>query len=594
MKDIIYFVKKIHAYSGRVLYLNLTASALMSLLEGLAIVLLIPMISLTGLIVFNLEGTPLIGIQDVFQSVPAQMALPLVLLLFIFIAIGQNVCNRQLHIRNTKIQFGFLRHLRVQMYEVLLYTKWNFYVKNRKSDVIHLLTSEVSKVSAGTYYFLQFLASFIFTFIQIGLAFWLSPSITVFVLLSGLLLLFLNRKFLRRSLELGKRNYVLGKEYLAGITDQINGIKDIKSNTLESSRLSWYKKITKDIEKEQVDYTVIKSTSQFYYKVASALFTAVFIYLAISLFQAQLAQLMLIIVIFSRLWPSVMNIQSSVEQILTTLPAFKAVNNMQSECKRDKEFSELAATTPLELNDGIECREVYFGYDEKQYALKNINVKIKANQMTAVVGRSGAGKSTLIDIVIGLHKPQKGSVIIDGIIRTDEMLYSMRKAISYVPQEPFLFNASIKDNLQLVLTDANEEEMWEALHFSSAEDFVRKLPDGLDTIIGDRGIKLSGGERQRIVLARAILKKPSILILDEATSSLDTENEANIQAAIERLKGRMTIIVIAHRLSTIRNADQVIVLDEGQVVQNGRFGTLSQEKKSTFQLLLQNQLKATL
>lgn len=131
----------------------------------------------------------------------------------------------------------------------------------------------------------------------------------------------------------------------------------------------------------------------------------------------------------------------------------------------------------------------------------------------------------------------------------------------------------------------------EALDFSSAAEFVNKLPQGLDTIIGDRGIKLSGGERQRLVLARAFLRKPSILILDEATSALDTENEKKIQQAIERLKGKMTIIVIAHRLSTIRNADQVIVLEEGEVVQQGQFNQLAQDKKNIFSHLLGNQMK---
>ena len=134
-----------------------------------------------------------------------------------------------------------------------------------------------------------------------------------------------------------------------------------------------------------------------------------------------------------------------------------------------------------------------------------------------------------------------------------------------------------------------KNRLWEALEFSSAAEFVKKLPQGLDTVIGDRGVRLSGGERQRIVLARAILRKPSILVLDEATSALDTENEAKIQEALERLKGKMTIIIIAHRLSTIRNADQVIVLNQGKIIQKGGFSELAREKKGMFSHLLGNQ-----
>lgn len=179
---------------------------------------------------------------------------------------------------------------------------------------------------------------------------------------------------------------------------------------------------------------------------------------------------------------------------------------------------------------------------------------------------------------MGLNHPEAGQVFLDGEPLIKEKVLSLRKSLGYVPQDPFVFNTTIRENLKLVKEDASEEEIWDALTLASADDFVKKLPDALDTLIGDRGIKLSGGERQRLVLTRAILRKPSILVLDEATSALDAESESKIQKSLESLKGHMTIIVIAHRLSTIRNADQVIVLDNGKVIQQGGFVQLSQEK----------------
>ena len=190
---------------------------------------------------------------------------------------------------------------------------------------------------------------------------------------------------------------------------------------------------------------------------------------------------------------------------------------------------------------------------------------------------------------MGLNVPDTGEVLVDGVPLTQKNLLSLRESLSYVPQDPFLFNTSIRENLMLIKENATEEEIWEALTFASANGFVEKLPNGIDTIIGDRGIKLSGGERQRLVLARAILKKPSILILDEATSALDSESESKIQEAIESLKGYMTIIVIAHRLSTIQNADQIIVLEGGEVIQQGAFVQLAQTSNEMFSLLLQKQ-----
>jgi ATP-binding cassette subfamily C protein len=438
------------------------------------------------------------------------------------------------------------------------------------------------------------MSSLIFTCIQIGLAFWLSPNITTFVLLFGLVLIYFNRRFLKRSLNLGSINFELGKSYLAGLTDQINGIKDIKSNTLEASRMGWYRSITKKMRDQQIDYIKLKTKSQMYYKIASTLLIALFIFTAVTMFNAQGGQLMLIIIIFARLWPSVAGIQGSLEQMASILPSFKAVKALQKDSKEAIEF-EHKTVERLHIDKGIECRGVSFRYHKNEpiYALQNINIEILAHQMTAFVGRSGAGKSTLIDLLMGLNQPEKGTVLIDGEELTSNKLQSLRRSISYVSQEPFLFNTSIRENLVLVEEDASEEQIWEALEFSSSAEFVRKLPDGLDTVIGDRGIKLSGGERQRLVLARAILRKPSILVLDEATSSLDTENERNIQEALERLKGKMTVIVIAHRLSTIRNADQVIVLDEGKVVQRGGFSQLSNEKRTIFSSLLGDQMKAS-
>jgi ABC-type multidrug transport system fused ATPase/permease subunit len=249
----------------------------------------------------------------------------------------------------------------------------------------------------------------------------------------------------------------------------------------------------------------------------------------------------------------------------------------------------------LRIEHGIECRNMNFRYnqDEDNFTLQNINLFIPSNKLTAIAGPSGAGKSTLIDLIMGLMQPESGQILVDGVPVSKDNLVSFRQSISYVAQDPFLFNASIRENFYMVKPDASDEQIWEALQFASSSDFVRKLPNGLDTVIGDRGTRLSGGERQRLVIARAIIRKPSILVLDEATSALDTENEKKIQEAIERLKGTMTVIVVAHRLSTIKQADQVIVINQGILVEQGEFLKLAADSKSLFGNLLNNQSMAS-
>lgn len=595
MRTIWYFIRQLHVFSGKKLYINLVAMLIISLLEGVGIVLLIPMIGMTGLVEMDTGGTPLTGLFETFQLIPAAYGLPIILSIYVVIAVGQNVLQRSIMVKNAAIQHCYFRHLRMETYHSLLHANWDFFIKRRSSDLIHLMTGEISRVGTGAYAILQFMSSFIFTLIQIGLALWLAPGITLMVLCFGLVLLFFNRIFLKRSLALGAYNFELGKDYLGGLTDQINGMKDIKSNTLEASRAAWYEDITAKMRDQQVHYTRLKTMSQMYYKIASSLLIAAFIFIAVTVFQAQGMQLILIIIIFSRLWPSVTGIQHHLEQIASTLPSFQAVRNLQQESRLAREFQRTDSDVDkrLTMQQELICHGVSFRYNkqEERYALKDIHFSIPANQMTAIVGRSGAGKSTLIDLLMGLNHPESGAILVDGNRLTNDALPAWRRSISYVPQEPFLFHASVRENMLLVAPQATEEELWEALAFSSAADFVKQLPQGLDTRIGDRGIKLSGGERQRLVLARAILRKPAMLVLDEATSALDTENEAHIQEALEKLHGKMTVLVIAHRLSTIRNADQVIVLDEGKLMQAGGFNQLKHEKKGIFQTLLQSQLE---
>lgn len=569
--------------------------ALTSLLENFGILLFIPLINLTGIFggVQSNENSRLDWIISLFNHLPISLSLTVLLSLFVFIMVGQALFQRQQTILNTKIQQGFTRYLREETYKALLQANWSFYLRNRKSDLINSMVNEIARVSGGIQLFLQFISSFVFTLVQISIAFWLSAKLTVFVLVFGAILILLSRRFVKNSKQMGGNTIVLGKSFLGGVTDHLNGMKEIKSNNLEDSHIHWFHSLNEKMEDNMIEISKLKTTSRFIFKSVSAVLIAVFAFISIKMFQTQPAQLMVILIIFSRLWPRITSIQSSMEQLSSIIPSFIALIALQKECLESKEYEDIdyKNVQPYAIKYGLECRNVSYRYNKEQvlYALKDINIKIPCNQMTAIVGPSGAGKSTLIDLLMGLNKPENGDILIDSIPLGKENLLALRRSISYVPQDPFLFNATIRENLLMVEPSATEEQIWEALEFSSAAEFVMKLPIGLDTLIGDRGIRLSGGERQRIVLARAILRKPSILVLDEATSALDTENERNIQKAIDQLKGKMTIIVIAHRLSTIRNADQVIVLEQGKVVQKGGFKQLAEEKRGLFRHLLGSQ-----
>ena len=226
------------------------------------------------------------------------------------------------------------------------------------------------------------------------------------------------------------------------------------------------------------------------------------------------------------------------------------------------------------LNGDIEFKKINFNYESENRVLKNVNLYIEGGEMTSLVGHSGAGKSSIINLIPRFYDPQDGNITIDGQSIYDLSLTSLRKNISLVTQDITLFDDTVKNNIIYANLDASEEEIFEAARLSFCEEFINKLPKKFDTLIGENGVRLSGGEKQRLSIARAILKKSKIILLDEATSSLDAETETKIQEAIRLLTKNRTTLVIAHRLSTIMNSKKIYVVDNGSIVDEGSHTSL--------------------
>ena len=236
-------------------------------------------------------------------------------------------------------------------------------------------------------------------------------------------------------------------------------------------------------------------------------------------------------------------------------------------------------------------KDVTFGYEKNKPVLKNINMKVEGGHMLGIVGRSGAGKTTIVNLISRLYDPQEGTVTLDGVNLKDLSFKTLRGNVAMVSQETYMFMGTVAENIAYAKKDASRAEIIRAAVLASAHDFICRMPDGYDTIIGSSGRELSGGERQRISIARAILANPKILILDEATAAVDTETEQAIQQSINMLiKGRTTIS-IAHRLSTLRDADTLIVIDEGKIAEQGTHEELI-AKKGVYYKLKELQTKA--
>ncbi len=225
---------------------------------------------------------------------------------------------------------------------------------------------------------------------------------------------------------------------------------------------------------------------------------------------------------------------------------------------------------PVEITGDVRFQKVSFAYDEAVPVLHQVTLHATPGETIALVGHTGAGKSTLVNMLTRFYEYDSGEILIDGKPLRDFSRSALRSGVGMVTQESFLFNGSIRDNLRLGKPDATDEELWDALGSANAREFIERLPDGLATVVGERGVKLSVGEKQRVSIARALLKDPPILVLDEATSSVDNRTERLIQEALDRLMAQRTSFVIAHRLSTVRHADQILVMDRGRIVERGK------------------------
>ncbi len=303
-------------------------------------------------------------------------------------------------------------------------------------------------------------------------------------------------------------------------------------------------------------------------------------------YKGEIVQLLPIMGTFSivamRLIPYVNMLGNDTVAIARCMPDVKIIYNFLHETLTEEKDGDIVLK---ELKGGIQFENVWFKYDgTEEHLFSGINFHIKQGEMTAIVGPSGSGKTSIVNLLLGLYQPLKGRITLGGTDIKDLKKKEFFKEIGYVSQETFIFNGTIKENILFGGKGYTDQDIIEAAKLANAHEFITKAEQGYDTVVGDSGAKLSGGQRQRIAIARAMLRKPHILLMDEATSSLDTVSERQVQEAINNIAGKTTILIIAHRLSTVQNANKIIVLQRGQIVEEGTHAQLSQSGKVYSQL----------
>jgi subfamily B ATP-binding cassette protein MsbA len=471
----------------------------------------------------------------------------------------------------TPVRNLIVNDMRTKMYQKILGLPIGYFNEQKKGDIMSRLTNDLTDVESSVINLLETLfrepVTIILFFAYMVI---LSPQLTFFLILflpvSGLIIGRIGRSLKRISTRAQEK---LG-EILSTIEETIGGIRVIKAFNAEKKQFQKFD--TQNDELLTLKNRVIRRRDMAS-PVSEVLgITAVVCVLwyggRLVLHNSFLdpGDFLAYIFIFSQVIQPIKSLSAASYNIRKGAASIERIEHLVAE---DISIKEVAQPVSLkEFKNNIEFKNLSFFYGNK-VVLDDINLKIEKGRTVALVGSSGAGKSTLVDLIPRFHDASKGELLIDGIDIKNYSLKSLRHQMGIVTQEPILFNDTIANNISLGMENATEEQIENAARIANAHDFIIRKERGYQTTIGDRGNKLSGGEKQRITIARAVLKNPPILILDEATSSLDTESEKLVQDAINNLMTNRTSIVIAHRLSTIRDADEIIVLQQGRIVERG-------------------------
>lgn len=567
------FITMLVRFKPNNLVLALFLTVFIGLTEGIGLLLLIPLLQLIGLNVQQGALGQIAGfISSFFIYIGLKPTLTAVLVIYVFIIALNAFFYRLQAMKTSEIQYKFSAHLRKQLFAAITNSNWLFFTQKRSSDFAHALTYEIERINNGTSQFLSLIGSIIILLVYIIFAFKISGIITIIIFLIGIILLLLLKKRAKSSNVIGEKLSKSSKNMYSSTIRQMDGMKTIKSFNMEENNIELFKKVTDNVAMRYIDAIKSYADVKFLFDIGSVIILSIMVFILIEIMSIPTAELLILLFLFVRMIPRFSIIQRSYQNFINILPSFTTFMNLKKSCNDAVELK--PKTDKIHLNDEIMLKNVSFAYNNSIFSIQDLNIKIKARKTTAIVGPSGAGKSTIIDMIMGFIKPVSGQVLIDKIPVSSENLHSWRDKIGYVAQDTFLFNDTIHNNLLLANPDSTEEDIIEALKLASAQEFTFKLPQGIDTEVGDRGVLLSGGEKQRLALARALLRKPSILILDEATSNLDSENEMKILDSIEKLHGDITILIIAHRLSTIQNADVIYLIESGSLVESGTWNEL--------------------
>lgn len=588
-----YYFSIYRKFIGRRVYIVFVLTAGVALAEGFGITLLLPLIESI----------------DVSDADKASRATVILNSFLNFIGIGTSMVGilffiGAVFIGKGMLKFaegGYLAYLKARlmveikgkMFDAYSTMDYSYYSKRNTGHFINIINAQIANFINSFNTFKSFLSTIIMTSAYLLVAFLLAWQFALMAAVVGIVLLYLftwlndfvkdlSRKAAAEESTLNKFlvQSLQGFKYLAS-TSQMSFLK---GGVLESiKKLSGY----------QYKRGLAGAFTTAIKEPVSVLFLLMVIIIQVVVFDSPIAPIFVALLLFHRGMQQLIGVQKEWQSTLDNIGSLEMViEEFNAVSAKQEPIGSREADT---FKKSIEFKDVYFAYNKKDGdVLKNINLVIPVNKTIAFVGESGAGKSTLIDMLTLMLRPGSGEIFVDDIPGSDIERASWRSQIGYVSQETVVFDDTVANNINLWKgnfdNDAEvQHKVREAAEKAYALDFIEALPEGFNTIVGDRGVRLSGGQRQRLFIARELFKNPNLLILDEATSALDSDSESFIQKSIDNLKGSMTVVIIAHRLSTIKNSDHIYVLDKGELIEDGSYQELTLVTNGRFKEMVEMQ-----
>ncbi len=550
-----------------VIYVTLLTVAV-TILDGIGLALIVPLVEiLIDLDSSASEVSVIRWVETGFEALELELSIgSLVAVILTLQAVRVIGIALQLWL-SSMLSARYSRRLRVSTYEALLDASWLHFTAQKSGELFNALIPQSQSAGATIFSFTTILAAIFTTTIYFATVILISLELSLAAAGYTVLAILVLSYFLILSHRIGKKITSTYSEISVESTETFGGMKAIKAAGLETHTANRFTSIANRLAHQRslngLNQGGMQATAEAFFLTAMVLG----LLFATHTVGLPAGALLLFALIFVRLFQRAKGVQSALLDFFQLMPALTLVRSIHHQASSNAGRPGGAEFTGL--NTGMQISDVSFTYPGRASGLENISINVPSGDSVAIVGPSGAGKTTIIDLIVGLIDPSSGNIRVGEQLLTDISLNSWRTNISYVTQGTVLFNDTLGNNISLGHEEPDLEMLATVSQQSGVDQFIDELPDGYDTVIGERGVRLSGGQRQRIALARALYRQPQLLILDEATSELDNHSERLFQETIDQLHGDLTILMVAHRLSTVMNVDNLYVLDQGKIVESG-------------------------